>query len=141
MDSAQPAAGADDAVDGGLGAAVGSVEPAIRVVGIEPVVAQHRLAGLALNRADAELLPPVELGDPPRAAPDLAGIVGAPKAGSPWFSYSMALRTAGGTWTEDDLDAYLANARAFAPGTRKSIRINDAEQRAAIIDFLNTQSD
>lgn len=81
----------------------------------------------------------LEPGGPFRSAPNLYGIVGAEKARDrEWYGYSLALLKSGGTWTEADLDAYLADAPAFAPGTRKAIRIDDAEQRARIIDFLRT---
>lgn len=79
----------------------------------------------------------VEEGGPPRVAPNLHGIVGAPKAATPWFAYSPGLRAKGGVWTEQDLDAYLSDPDQFAPGTKKTlVGIPDAKQRAAIIAFL-----
>lgn len=82
----------------------------------------------------------LERGGPFRVAPNLYGIVGAEKARDrDWYGYSLALRQKGGTWTEDELDRYLANASAFAPGTTKTIRITDAEERKQIIAFLKAQ--
>lgn len=81
----------------------------------------------------------LERGGPFRVAPNLFGIVGAEKARDrDWYGYSPALRQKGGTWTEADLDQYLADASKFAPGTTKTIRINDAEERKQIIAFLKT---
>jgi cytochrome c len=81
----------------------------------------------------------LERGGPFRVAPNLFGIVGAEKARDrDWYGYSLALRQKGGTWTEGDLDQYLADASKFAPGTTKTIRINDAEERKQIIAFLKT---
>jgi cytochrome c len=81
----------------------------------------------------------LEAGGPFRYAPNLYGIVGAPKARDrAWYGYSQALMTKGGTWTEADLDAYLANASNFAPGTTKTIRIDDVDRRREIIAFLKT---
>ncbi len=81
----------------------------------------------------------LEEGGPFRSAPNLFGIVGADKARDrEWYGYSLALMEKGGTWTEDELDAYLSDARSFAPGTRKSIRIRDDEERAQLIEFLAT---
>jgi len=81
----------------------------------------------------------LEQGGPFRYAPNLYGIVGAEKARDrDWYGYSQALMTLGGTWTEADLDAYLANASQFAPGTKKTIRVSDPEQRRQIIEFLKT---
>lgn len=73
----------------------------------------------------------------PRAAPDLAGIVGADKARSPWFAYSKALREAAGTWSEADLDQYLTKPSAFLPGTSKTIvGIPEPAERRKIIEAL-----
>src|SRR5579885_2731103 len=50
-------------------------------------------------------------------APSLKGVVGRKVASLPDFQYSDALKAKGGTWTEGSLDAFLANPKAFAPGT------------------------
>jgi cytochrome c2 len=79
----------------------------------------------------------IESGGPLRVAPPLHGIVGARKARYAWYAYSDALRKVGGTWTEADLDKFLANPSKFAPGTNKTILgITDAKQRAEIIAAL-----
>ena len=84
----------------------------------------------------------LEEGGPFRVAPNLWDIVGSEKARDrEWFAYSPSLIRMGGTWTEEDLDAYLADAASFAPGTTKSIRVGDEAERQAIIDFLNGLSD
>ena len=83
----------------------------------------------------------VDAADAPRGAPDLYGIVGAEKAGSPWFNYSTALRSAGGVWSEAELDEYLAHPPSFLPGTKKTIvGLADAEARRRIIDALKAAS-
>jgi len=84
----------------------------------------------------------LEKGGPFRVAPNLWQIVGAEKARDrDWYAYSPSLIEMGGTWTEEDLDRFLADASAFAPGSTKSIRVNDPEQRRQIIDFLKTLQD
>jgi len=76
---------------------------------------------------------------PMRAAPTLAGIVGAPKARSQWFAYSLALRKKGGVWSEDELDKFLANPSGFVPGTSKVLPpIKDPARRKALIAYLKT---
>ena len=81
----------------------------------------------------------LEQGGPFRVAPNLWGIVGAEKARErAWFAYSPALIRKGGTWTEEELDAYLKDAAAFAPGSTKSIRVKDPAERQQIIAFLKT---
>jgi cytochrome c len=84
----------------------------------------------------------LEKGGPFRVAPNLWNIVGAEKARDrSWYSYSPALIRKGGDWTEDELNRYLEDAAAFAPGSTKSIRIGDPAERQAIIDFLATLKD
>jgi cytochrome c len=81
----------------------------------------------------------VEANGPFRYAPNLYGIVGAEKARDrEWYGYSVALLKKGGVWTEEDLDQYLADANKFAPGTTKTIRIQDPEERRKIIEYLRT---
>ena len=84
----------------------------------------------------------LEKGGPFRVAPNLWNIVGAEKARDrAWYAYSPALIKRGGTWTREDLDNYLEDAVAFAPGSIKSIRVPDPEERAEIIDFLAELTD
>ena len=84
----------------------------------------------------------LEKGGEFRVAPNLWNIVGAEKARySSWYNYSPALIKMGGTWTEEDLDLYLADAAAFAPGSTKSIRVKDPEERERIIEFLEQLQD
>ena len=84
----------------------------------------------------------LEKGGPFRVAPNLWNIVGAEKARDrSWYAYSPALIRKGGTWTAEELDSYIEDAAAFAPGSTKSIRVKDPEERKAIIDFLETLHD
>jgi len=84
----------------------------------------------------------LEKGGPFRVAPNLWNIVGAEKARDrSWYSYSPALIRKGGTWTPDELDSYIEDASAFAPGSTKSIRVRSPEERQAIVDFLETLHD
>ena len=79
----------------------------------------------------------LEKGGDFRVAPNLWGIVGDNKArDQAWFNYSPGLVKMGGTWSEEDLDLFLADAAEFSPGSTKSIRISDSEERAEVIEFL-----
>ncbi len=81
----------------------------------------------------------IEPNGPFRYAPNLYGIVGAEKARErEWYGYSVALLKKGGVWTEEDLDQYLADANKFAPGTTKTIKIQDPRERKEIIEFLKS---
>jgi len=79
----------------------------------------------------------LEKNGPFRVAPNLWNIVGAEKARErSWYAYSPGLIEMGGNWTRDDLDQYLKDAAAFAPGSTKSIRVSNPDERREIIDFL-----
>ena len=54
------------------------------------------------------------------------------------YSYSTALLNKGGVWTAEEIDQFLADANKFLPGTTKSIKVPDAEERKQIIEFLKT---
>jgi len=84
----------------------------------------------------------LEKGGEFRVAPNLWGIVGAEKARDrAWYNYSPGLIEMGGTWTSEDLDLFLTDAAAFVPGSTKSIRVTDPEERAEIIKFLEQLHD
>lgn len=79
-------------------------------------------------------------GGPP-VAPSLVGIVGRAVASQPDYPYSEALRSLGGTWTKERLDAFLADAAGYAPGTAmSSIAIRDDASRKALIEYLASPS-
>ena len=84
----------------------------------------------------------LEKGGPFRVAPNLWNIVGAEKARDrDWYAYSPVLIEMGGTWTEQDLDRFLEDASAFAPGSTKSIRVSDPQERQEIMAFLKSLRD
>lgn len=84
----------------------------------------------------------LEKGGEFRVAPNLWDIVGAEKArDQAWYNYSPALIKMGGTWSPEDLDQFLADASEFAPGSTKSIRVMDPEERETIIEFLESLQD
>ena len=98
--------------------------------------------GLDSAAGDCVVCHSLEKGGAFRVAPNLWGIVGDDIArDQSWYSYSPALIRKGGTWSEEDLDLFLADAEAFAPGSTKSIRVSDPEQRSEIIDFLTQLQD
>ena len=81
-------------------------------------------------------------GGPNRVGPNLYGIVDRPKAAVAGFNYSAAMKAKGGNWTYDDLDVYLANPKAFVPGTNMSYAgLRRGGQRADLINYLHTLAD
>jgi cytochrome c len=67
--------------------------------------------------------------------PSLAGVVGR-KAAATAFNYSPALKASNLTWTRINLDRFLRGPMQMVPGTRMVISISDAQQRAAVLDYL-----
>ena len=80
-------------------------------------------------------------GEAGRVGPNLWEIVGRPVAGVEGFQYSDALIEAGGAWTLDRLDAFLASPQDFARGTRMNYSgIPDAAMRANLVRYLRDLS-
>jgi cytochrome c len=73
--------------------------------------------------------------------PNLYGVVGDKIAeGRGGFAFSDALKMKGGTWTFDNLNAWLTSPKAFAPGTKMSFAgLSAITDRANVIAYLNTQ--
>ena len=69
--------------------------------------------------------------------PPLAGVAGGPIAAKS-FNYSPGLKGKGGTWTDENLDAFLKAPATFAPGTKMLISVPADANRAAIIAYLKT---
>lgn len=58
------------------------------------------------------------------------------------FAYSAAMKGAGGTWTYDNLNTFLAKPRQAVPGTKMAFAgMAKPEDRAAVIAYLRTLSD
>jgi cytochrome c2 len=74
--------------------------------------------------------------------PNLYDMVGRKIASVEGFNYSPALKDHGGDWTYQNLDVWLTNPQAFAPGTTMAFPgVPDLKKRANIIAFLRTKSD
>lgn len=109
----------------------------IAVLPCAPVAGQQVPAGAALFKQRCALC---HSSQPGRngAGPSLAGVKDR-KAGSvAGFGYSSALRGSGLTWTNPQLDEFLASPQKVVPGTRMPLAVSDAQQRAAIIAYLST---
>lgn len=84
----------------------------------------------------------VEPGGASGVGPNLAGVVGR-KAGSlEGFTYSDAMKNSGITWTDAELDSFIADPAAKVPGTSMTAgAISDAGQRKAVIAYLASISE
>ena len=77
-----------------------------------------------------------------KIGPDLWDVVGRKIASVPDFNYSDALKKHEGDWTYDELDQWLTNPMAWAPGTRMVYAgMKDEKKRAAVVAYLRSLSD
>ena len=73
-----------------------------------------------------------------KIGPSLAGVFGRKSGSAPGYNYSPALKSAGITWDEQELDKYLANPPADVHGTKMVISVPNAEDRQNVIAYLKT---
>ena len=84
-----------------------------------------------------------EKGGPAIVGPDLYGVVGRKIASVEGFNYSPALKKhSDQSWSYENLDVWLTNPQAFAPGTTMAFPgVPDLQKRANIIAFLRVNAD
>lgn len=81
----------------------------------------------------------VEPGGGAMIGPNLWGVVGRAVGSAPGFEYSSELKAVGGAWTPEQLDRFLTDPNAFAPGTRMGYTgVADPVERAALIAYLDS---
>jgi cytochrome c len=73
-----------------------------------------------------------------KIGPSLAGVFGRKSGTAPGYNYSPALKAAGITWDDQELDKYLANPPADIHGTKMVIGVPNAEDRQNVIAYLKT---
>jgi cytochrome c len=84
----------------------------------------------------------IDKGDANKVGPNLWDIVGHDRAARDGFAYSDAFTGLDGTWTYEELNAFLAKPKAYAPGTKMSFAgMKKVADRAAVIGYLRAQSD
>lgn len=77
-----------------------------------------------------------------KVGPNLFGIVGGPKGHMQGFAYSDALVKTGGSWTYDELNKFLYDPKAYAPGTKMTFAgLKKDEDRAAVVAYLRSLAD
>lgn len=73
-----------------------------------------------------------------KIGPSLAGVFGRKSGSAPGYDYSPALKSAGITWDEQELEKYLSNPPADVHGTKMVISVPNAEDRQNVIAYLKT---
>ncbi len=83
-----------------------------------------------------------EKGGKHKVGPNLWNVVDRKKASAKGFSYSTAMKEAGGNWTETDLDQYFTSPKKFLPGNRMAFAgVRKAKDRANLIAYLKSLAD
>jgi cytochrome c len=82
-------------------------------------------------------------GGPNKVGPNLYGVVGDKRGENRGgFNFSAAMKAKGGTWTDDDLNKFIANPKGFIPGTAMGFAgIPKDSERADLIAYLHTLAD
>lgn len=74
-----------------------------------------------------------------RTGPHLAALMGRAAGSVEGARYSDAMSASSVIWSAETLDTFLAAPRQLVPGTRMTVSVPNAAQRAAIIEFLESQ--
>jgi cytochrome c len=74
--------------------------------------------------------------DNSKVGPALRGVYGRRSASDPRFPYSDALRAARLTWDDSALQRWLTDPDTVAPGNDMSFRLENSDERAAIVEYL-----
>jgi cytochrome c2 len=83
-----------------------------------------------------------EKGQPSPLGPPLHDVVGRKIASVEGFNYSPALKGKQGEWTYENIDAFITDPQAFAPGTIMAFPgLPDAQQRADVILYLREETE
>ena len=75
-----------------------------------------------------------------QTGPELGGVIGRKAGSASGYHYSPALKSAGLTWSSENLDQWLTNPQKFINGARMPVRVLDAPSRRDIIAYLQQAS-
>ncbi len=119
----------------------GSQEAAIEPIG--PLLAKAKPEEGATVFKQCAACHTIDKGGPNRVGPNLYGVIGQHPAEVAGFSFSKALEgLKDKTWSYEELNKWLANPKAYAPGTKMTFAgLRKPEQRADVIAFLRSKSD
>jgi cytochrome c len=73
-----------------------------------------------------------------KIGPSLAGIVGSKAGTVPGFNFSPAMKNAGITWDDAELDKFLANPAGDVHGTKMFVNLPSESDRQNVIAYLET---
>jgi len=75
-----------------------------------------------------------------RLGPSLHGVMGRKAGDVDGYQYSPGFETTNLVWNDETMDKFIANPNAVFPGSNMATfaGLNDAGDRKAIVDYLNT---
>ena len=122
------------------GRRVGLLTILLATIGVLPPLsaAAQQTDGERLFRQKCTACHSLEAGQK-RTGPHLSGIIGRSAGSAKGASYSRAMQSSEITWDRSSLDQFLASPGQVVRGTRMSVSVANAAQRAAIIDYLENQ--
>jgi cytochrome c len=107
---------------------------------LETLLASADLAKGEATFAKCAACHTIEQGGANGIGPNLWATMGAKHGHIAGFAYSEALTSIAGPWDWKGMDAWLANPRRYAPGTKMSFAgLSDPVERANLIAWLNTK--
>jgi cytochrome c len=122
----------------------GPAEPAVATgpADIVPLLASaDPAAGQAAARV-CQACHTFDKGGPAKVGPNLWGIVNAPHGHAQGFNYSKAITGKPGPWGYEELNRFLFNPKAYAPGTKMSFAgLRKDGDRANVIAYLRSLAD
>jgi len=74
--------------------------------------------------------------DRDKEGPRLGGVYGRRAGAVASFEYSDSLKKSGIAWTPENLDQWLTDTEKVVPGNDMTFRVEKAEERQAIIEWL-----
>jgi cytochrome c len=81
-------------------------------------------------------------GEPAKVGPNLWGIVGNKHGHMEGFAYSEAIKSIDKPWGYEEINHFIDNPKAYAPGTKMSFAgLPKVEDRANVIAYLRTLAD
>lgn len=113
---------------------------AVLLAGTGSALAQSHEDGEKVFKRQCSVCHTVEAGKN-KVGPSLKGVIGRKAASIDGFKYSEPMKTSNIVWTDDKLDAYLADPKAVVPkGTMVFVGLKKEQERKDIIAYLKHEA-